>query len=278
VADHAEGTLSGSAGGNVYWQSWSPAKAKAVVVLSHGLGEHSGRYGHVGERLASAGYATYALDHWGHGRSGGTMGDLLGYAHLRADLDTLLSKARGEHPGLPVFLLGHSLGGLIALDYVVTRGESGLTGLVLSGPAVDPSVGSKVERAIAPFVSRIAPRLPVTPLDATAVSRDQAVVDAYVNDPLVYHGKIRARTGAETLRAVARVHAGLGRVTLPALILHGSLDRLVSPRGSELVAAGIGSRDKTHTVYDGLFHEIFNEPEQKAVLDDVVAWLDAHPG
>ena len=128
-----------------------------------------------------------------------------------ADLDTVLSKARGEHPGLPVFLLAHSWGSLVALDYVVTRGESGLTGLVLSGSAVDPSVGTAVERAVAPLLSRVAPNLGVSPLDATHVSRDQAVVDAYVADPLNYHGKIRARTGAESLKAVARVTAGLGK-------------------------------------------------------------------
>jgi len=276
VVEHAEGKVTGSTGGEVYWQSWSPKKAKGVVVIAHGLAEHSGRYGHVGERLVGAGYAAYAYDHWGHGKSGGTMGNIEGFPHLRADLDTLLSKARGEHPGLPVFLLGHSFGGLIALDYLVTRGESGLTGLVLTGAAVDPSVGTAVERAMAPLLSRIAPNLGVTALDATAVSRDQAVVRAYVDDPLNYHGKIKARTGAEGLKAVERVHAGLRKVTLPVLILHGGDDRLTSPAGSKAVAEKIGSVDKTLTVYDGLYHEIFQEPEQKAVLDDVVTWLDAH--
>jgi len=276
VAEHAEGKLVGSAGGDVYWQSWSPKKAKAVVVIAHGLAEHSGRYAHVGERLTAAGYVAYTYDQWGHGRTAGTMGNIEGFTHLRADLDTVLSKARGEHPGLPVFLLGHSFGGLVALDYVVTRGESGLTGLVLTGAAVDPAVGTALERAAAPLLSRLAPNLPVTALDATAVSRDPAVVQAYVDDPLVYHGKIRARTGAEGLKAVARVHAGLRKVTLPVLVLHGADDRLTSPSGSKAVAEKVSSVDKTLTLYDGLYHEIFNEPEQKAVLDDVVGWLDAH--
>jgi alpha-beta hydrolase superfamily lysophospholipase len=273
---HADGKITASAGGDVYWQSWTPEKTKAVVVIAHGLAEHSGRYAHVADRLASAGYATYSYDQWGHGRSGGTMGNIEGFSHLRADLDTVLSKARGEHPGVPVFLLGHSFGGLVALDYVVTRGESGLTGLVVSGAAVDPSVGSALERAAAPLLSRIAPNLPVAPLDPTAVSRDPAVVQAYIDDPLNYHGKIRARTGSEGLKAVARVHAGLGRVTLPILVLHGVEDRLVSAAGSKAVAEKVKSVDKTLTLYDGLYHEIFNEPEQKAVLDDVVGWLDAH--
>ena len=276
MTDHVEGTYPGAAGGAVYWQRWEPEQVKGIVVLSHGLAEHSGRYGHVAARLNEAGYAVYALDHWGHGRSGGTRANVERFAHLMADLDTLLTKARGEHPGRPVFLLGHSLGGLIALDYVVTRGESGLAGLVLSGAAVDPSVGSSVQRAAAGFLSRYTPNLGVLSLDATAVSRDADEVRKYVEDPLNYHGKIRARTGAETLASVERVIQGLAGLRLPMLVLHGTKDRLTSPAGSELVAEKSGSKDKTLKLYDGLFHEIFNEPERDTVLGDVVAWLDAH--
>jgi alpha-beta hydrolase superfamily lysophospholipase len=273
---HAEGTFSGAAGGSVYWQSWTPEDVKAVVVLVHGLAEHSGRYAHVAERLNDSGYVVYALDHWGHGRSGGTPGNVERLAHLRADLDELLSKARGEHPGRPVFLLAHSFGGLVALDYLVTRGASGLAGLVLSGAVVDPSVGNAVQRAASGVISRLAPNLGVATLDPTTVSKDEEEVRKYVEDPLNYHGKVRARTGAEMLLATKRVVAGLPRVTLPALITHGAQDRLVSPGCSKLVAERIGSSDKTLTLYDGLFHEIFNEPERDQVLGDVVAWLDKH--
>jgi acylglycerol lipase len=276
VTAHVEGTFPGAAGGSVFWQAWTPATTKGVVVIAHGLAEHSGRYAHVAERLSEAGYAVYALDHRGHGRTDGTRANVERFAHVRADLDTLLTKARGEHPGLPVFLLGHSLGGLIALDYVVTRGDSGLTGLVLSGSAVDPSVGSAIQRRLAGLLSALTPNLGVLALDATAVSRDPAEVEKYVNDPLNYHGKIRARTGAETLAAVERVVSGVGTVRLPVLVMHGTLDRLTSPGGSKLVAERIGSTDKTLTLYDGLFHEIFNEPEKDVVLGDVVTWLDAH--
>jgi alpha-beta hydrolase superfamily lysophospholipase len=273
---HAEGTFQGAAGGAVFWQSWTPEDVKASVVLSHGLHEHSGRYAHVAERLNDAGYAVYAVDHWGHGRSGGTPANVERFSQLDADLGTLLSKARGEHPGLPAFLLGHSLGGLIALDYLVTRGESGLTGLVLSAPAVDPSVGSPVQKAFAGLLSRLAPNLGVLQLDASAVSRDEAEVRKYVEDPHVYTGKVRARTGAESLLSTRRVIAGLPRLHLPVLVMHGTKDRLVSAGGSKLIAERIGSVDKTLTLYDGLFHEIFNEPERDQVLDDVVRWLDKH--
>lgn len=276
MTGHDEGTFPGAAGGSVYWQKWEPTAPKGVVVLSHGLAEHSGRYVHVASRLNDGGYAVYAVDHWGHGRSDGTRANVDRFAHVLADLDTVLTMARGEHPGVPVFLLGHSLGGLIALDYVITHGESGLAGLVLSGAAVDPSVGSAVQRAAAGFLSRYTPNLGVLALDATAVSRDPDEVAKYVEDPLNHHGKVCARTGAETLASVDRVVKALPGVSLPLLVMHGAADRLTSPSGSTLVAESAGSKDKTLKLYDGLFHEIFNEPERDTVLADVVAWLDAH--
>ncbi|HUR52060.1 MAG TPA: lysophospholipase [Mycobacteriales bacterium] len=276
MAKHVEGAVPGSAGGSVYWQSWTPDDIKAVVVISHGLAEHSGRYAHVAARLNDAGYAVYALDHRGHGRTDGTAGNVEGFTHLRRDLDNLLTKARGEHPGLPVFLLGHSFGGLVALDFLIDRGESGVTGLVLSGPYIDAEAGNAVQRRLAPLLAALAPNAGVATLDATTVSRDPAEVARYVEDPLNYHGKVRARSGAEMLAAAGRVVSGVSRLTLPVLIMHGAADRLAPPGGSKLVAERIRSTDKTLTLYDGLFHEIFNEPEKDQVLGDVVTWLDKH--
>ena len=276
VTNHVEGTFRSAAGGSVYWQRWEPPTNRAVVVLSHGLAEHSGRYAHVAGRLNDSGYALYAIDHWGHGRSDGTRANVERFAFVNADLGTLLSKAREEHPGLPVFLLGHSLGGLIALDYVVTHGESGLAGLVVSGPAVDTSAGSGLQKAAAGILSKLVPNLGVLELDANAVSRDPAEVKKYVDDPLNHLGKIRARTGAEALLAVQRVVRGLPALRLPLLVMHGTADRLAPVEGGKLVAEKAGSKDKTLKLYDGLFHEIFNEPERDAVLGDLVAWLDAH--
>lgn len=271
---NVEGGFTGASGEQSYWQAWLPEEPKAIVLLSHGVSEHSGRYGHVGTRLSDAGYAVYAIDHHGHGRSAGTPGNVGRMAWVVEDLHTLRQQASEQHSGVPLFLLGHSLGGLIALDYVTTKSQAGLAGLVLSGAAVDPAVGSKLERAIAPLVSRIAPNLGVTALSADAISKDPAVVKAYVEDPLVYTGKVRARTGAEALAAVERVQSRVGSLTLPVLAMHGSRDTLTSPSGSELVYEKVRSQDKTLKLYDGLFHEIFNEPEQDSVLDDVVEWLD----
>ncbi len=273
---HADGTFTGAAGADIYWQSWTPEAPKAVVLLVHGLHEHSGRYAHVAARLNAAGYAVHTLDHQGHGRSAGTRGNVESLGGVSADLDHLRRLARTAHPDLPVFLLGHSMGGLVALDYVVSTGQDGLRGLAVSGPAVDTSTASGLQTMIAPVLGRFAPNLGTLTLGAENVSRDPVVVKDYESDVLNHNGKVRARTGAEMLGAVQRVVDGLPEVTLPVLVMHGTADRLVPPAGSRLVDERIGSSDKTLKLYDGLYHEIFNEPEQEQVLDDLVAWLDAH--
>lgn len=273
---HREGTFPSASGGETFWQAWVPENPKALVLLAHGVAEHSGRYAAVAERLNSAGYAVYAVDHHGHGKSSGTPGNLGRMSWLAEDFDTLRFQAANEHTSLPIFLLGHSLGGLLVLDYLIGKGEEGLVGIALSGPAVDVAVGSRIELALAPLISRIAPNLPVTDLGIDNISRDPGVVTRYREDPLVYTGRIRARTGAEVLAAVQRVQDGLGRLTLPVLVQHGGDDRLATPTGGQLVHDRVSSADKTLKLYTGLFHEIFNEPERAVVLDDLVGWLDAH--
>lgn len=273
---HEQGRFPGSAGGEIHWQAWDVEQPRGVVVLVHGYAEHSGRYGHVADRLNASSYAVWTVDHRGHGASDGTPGNVESFATLRADLTTLRRMAEDRHPGVPLFVVAHSLGGLIALDWMLDGGEAGVSGLVLSGAAVDPSVGTRVEKLVAPLLSRLAPNLGVSKLDAAAVSRDPAVVAAYDADPANYRGAIRARTGAETLAAIDRVMPRLRELTLPALVLHGGADSIASPVGSHLVAEKLGGDDVTSREYEGLFHEIFNEPERDAVLDEVVDWLDRH--
>lgn len=275
MTTHVEGRFTGAAGGQIYWQGWEPAGEPAgIVVISHGFAEHSGRYAHVAARLATEGYACYALDHRGHGQSEGVQGNIHRMTGVCADLGRLIALAGERHDGLPLVLLGHSLGGLIALDYVTSGDQSALSGLILSGAVMVPSVGSKMERLAAKVLSSLTPNLGlVPPLDSSTISRDPAVVAAYDADPLNYRGKISARVGAEALAAIDRVTARLSTITLPVLVLHGTEDQLSQPSGSQLVADRVASQDVTLTLHDGLYHEIFNEPEQQVVLDEVVAWL-----
>ncbi|QIX28740.1 alpha/beta hydrolase [Nocardioides sp. JQ2195] len=271
-----EGRLAGALGES-YWQAWLPESTpKAVVLVVHGVAEHSGRYAGLAARLVDAGYAVYALDNHGHGRSAGTPGNIGRMGALVADVHALRGMAEAARPGVPVFIIGHSLGALLSLDYLVTQGQAGISGVVLSGAAIDPSIGSRLERLAAPLLSRLLPNLALVNLGIDNICRDPEVVEAYRADPLVYTGKVRARTGAEVLVAIDRVSAGLPALTLPALVLHGGDDRLADPAGAQLIHDAIGSTDKTQKIYDGLYHEIFNEPEKDQVLADVVTWLDAH--
>ncbi len=270
---HEDGTLSTGQ----YWQRWRPdGPAKGAVVLVHGLHEHSGRYAHVAERLAGAGYAVTAVDHPGHGRSPGTRGGIRSMAETVHGLDVVVRRAEDATPGVPLFVYGHSLGGLIALQYLTGRPSPGVRGGVLSAPAVDLSRASGVLKLAAPLLSRLAPGLGVLTLESDAVSRDPAVVAAYRSDPLNRMGKVRARTGAEMVLATAAMPGRLRSLTLPVLLLHGTADRIIPMAATELVRDTVGSQDVTVKVYDGLYHEPHNEPEKEQVLDDVVAWLDAH--
>jgi alpha-beta hydrolase superfamily lysophospholipase len=279
AATHTEGT----APSGQHWQAWTPDPAVAapvgvvgVVVLVHGLHEHGGRYGHVAERLAAAGYASYAVDHPGHGRSPGTRGNIGSMAATVDGVAALVRLAGERHPEVPLFVYGHSLGGLIALQYLTGAPDPRVRGAVISGPALDTGTANGVQRALAPVLSRLLPDLGVLQLDADAVSRDPEVVRAYRTDPLDRMGKVRARTGAEMMKATAALPARLRSLTLPLFVLHGGADRLVPPAASEMVPAHAASQDLTRRVYPGLYHEPHNEPEKDQVLDDVVAWLDAH--
>ena len=275
VAVHTEGTLPGGQ----YWQAWTPPTAVGTVVLVHGLHEHGGRYGHVAERLARAGYAVQVVDHPGHGRSPGSRGNIGSMAATVDGVAALVRQAADAHPGLPVFVYGHSMGGLIALQYLTGSPDPRVRGAVISAPALDTgAAATRLQRLLSPLVSRFLPDLGVLALDADTISRDPAVVADYRSDPLNHTGKVRARTGHEMVTAGAAMPERLARLTMPVLVVHGGADRLVPPSASEVVPARAGSADATRTVYPGLFHEPHNEPERAQVLDDVVAWLDAHRG
>lgn len=271
---------SAGAGAALHVTHWLPDGApKAVVLLAHGYAEHAGRYGHVARRLTDAGYAVYAVDHWGHGKSDGEGGFVPRFSVFTDGMAELLTLVEVNHGDTPRLLLGHSMGGLIATLFLIQR-QDAFVAAALSGPAILPAAPpSRFTVWISRFLSRFLPRLGVLSLDANGVSRDPAVVAAYLADPLVHTGKIGARLGKEFMDAMAAAQAGAPAITLPILIQHGEADSLTAPAGSRFLFDHVGSKDKRLEIYPGLFHEIYNEPGQEAVLDDLVGWFDAHvPG
>ncbi len=280
MVQHTASTLTASDGHKLFTQSWQPDQitpdhpVRGTIILQHGVGEHSGRYDHVGRYFAERGYSVHAMDSRGHGRSAN--GDMGYFARLNTLVEELKQFIESVNQVKPLFLIGHSMGGLIALCYAIRYGES-LTGLVVSGAALDS--GESVPafaKGIARVLGQLAPRMGIMSLDGSTISRDPKVLQAAEIDPLIYHGKMRARVGAELLINSTFAKANLGRVQIPILILHGGADRLVSPSSSHFAHAHVGSADKTLKIYDGLYHEVFNEPEREVVLEDVATWLAQH--
>lgn len=262
-----ETTLS-SRGATLYAQWWLPdGEPRAVVAIVHGYAEHSGRYTQTAADLVAKGYAVEALDLRGHGRSTGERVYLESYADYLDDVDAFLDRVRMQHPGRKLFLLGHSMGGGVVTSYVIDR-KPALDGVILSGAAM------LARREDAPAGAPPAPPRS-GPLPADTISRDPAVVAAYENDPLVYRGVPPDRTGAAWANAYRAVQEGMASIAYPLLILHGTDDKLVPYRGSVQLNEVACSRDKTLKLYDGLYHEVLNEPERDQVVADIVAWLDA---
>ena len=269
-----EATLVGSGGLTLYRKRWLPdGEPRATVVIAHGAGEHLGRYEHVAKRLTDAGYAVHALDHRGHGRSEGPRADIGPMDGVVADLRSLVALARSERPDEKLFLLGHSMGGCIALEYAL-RNPREIDGLILSSALTSLNAASPATRAISKAVGSLLPRLGVYAVDTKLVSRDPEVVSAYERDPLVHHEKVPARTVGQVTRSVESFPARLPGLSVPLLVFHGTDDRITEKAGTERVNELAGSTDKTIELFEGLYHETLNEPEQDHVLDLVVAWLD----
>lgn len=256
---------------------WEPeGSPKGVVCRIHGLGEHSGRHAHVAERLAEAGYAVAMVDLRGHGRSAGTRG----HTPLRDaldDVEALLTDAASRVPDKPMFLFGHSLGGLITLIYALRR-RPDLAGVVASAPALrSPVLEQRLKMEAAKRLGSVLPWVAIpTGLDDSGLSRDQSVIDAYRADPFV-HGMASLRLGKDGAEGAEWALAHAKDFDLPLLVIHGSSDPIVYPSGSEEFARKAPG-DVTLKIYQGLLHEPHNEPEAEEVLSDVVAWLDAHLG
>lgn len=276
---HREATFQGAKGFSIFRRTWLPdnGATRAAVVIVHGLGEHSGRYAHVAEQLVAAGCAVYAMDHRGHGKSDGSRAVVDRFSRAVEDIDQVVELAKKENPGKPVFMLGHSMGGALALSYTLKH-QPKLKGLILSGPAVAIDGAPPHLKPLSRILSIFAPSAGLFAIPPTTVSRDESVVKHYADDPLNFHGKVPARTLSEIIGFVEWLPAAVPGLTLPLLIQHGSKDVLAGVSGSQMVAREASSKDKTLKVYDELFHEIYNElPADRAiVLADLKAWVEAH--
>ena len=268
-------TFVGHDGLELFYRRWRPDGApKAVLLIVHGHGEHSGRYTNVANRFVPRGYSVYAFDLRGHGRSQGKRGALEGFGEFREDVREFLDLVRKLEPA-PVFLAGHSLGGLIALNYVL-RGSDGLVGVVASGPVLSPPGISPFLLWLSKVLDKVWPALTLeSGLDTTALSRDPAVVEAYVNDPLV-HSKGSARLANEMMREVVWTQAHAAEMATPCLILQGGEDRLCPPQGSRAFIDKIAFVDKEYVEYEGYFHEVYNDMGKEKVFSDLEAWLERH--
>jgi len=269
-----ERTFDGLGGVRIVYDVWTPdTPPRAVVVLSHGLGEYARRYDHVAQRFGEDGLVTYALDHRGHGRSDGKRMLVRDIGEYTADFDTLVGIARREYPALKRVVLGHSMGGAIVFAYGVERPDN-YDLMVLSAPAV---AAQELVNPLMAFAAKglgvVLPGLPVQELDVDAISRDPAVVAAYRSDPLVYHGRVPAGIGRALLQVGETMPRRAPALHAPLLVVHGSDDRLIPVDGSRRLVECVGSTDVELKVYPGLYHEVFNEPERDQVLDDVVSWI-----
>lgn len=254
-------------------RQWVPAgQPRAAVLIVHGICEHSGRYEHVGARLAAAGFATVAYDQRGHGKTEGPLGYIDTFGEFLDDVEDHLGQLRAT--GLPVVLLGHSLGGLISTRYAVSdRPKPDL--LVLSGPALASGVPSWQETLVAKL-AQLAPRLQLKPpkqvFTVAMLSEDPEVGRAYQADPLVRSGS-SVQLLAQMFIAQHETQAGIDRLIVPTLCLHGSDDQIVAAAASELIES---LPNVTRRVIEGLRHELFNEPRGPELLTEVVTWIDQH--
>ena len=273
---HTEGGFEGARGTRIYYQSWmSPRKAKAVLVIAHGIGEHGGRYAQLADYFTKRNLAVWACDYRGHGKSDGKRGHVDNFDDYLADLGQMIRIAKDHSPGVRTFLLGLSLGGLIAMFYA-EKHPSDLDGLILSGPALREKMKIPPAKAfIAKAFSRIMPTFTTgTGLDPNLLSHDKEVVKKYVEDPLV-HKVATARWFTEYRRAQEETMRLADELALPCLIIQGGADGIIDPTVATELYKRIKGSDKTLKVYDGFYHESLNEIGKESVLADIDTWLSA---
>jgi len=258
----------------LYSRRYDLLHPKAEIILLHGFGEHCGRYDALIERLLESGYAVTTYDQRGHGRSSGLLGHIDNFADYEADLDRAVFAVRGRYEPQKLFLIGHSMGGLVVLRYLMNRGDL-VDGAVISAPLV--ALGAPVpafKRIVGSVSATLAPRFRMqNGINPALLSRDQTVGEAYAADPLV-NSQVSARWFSEAIKAMEELKQNASQITAPLLVMHGTADRLASCAATERLFELIGSDDKRLKIYDGYFHELFNEPEKEEIFERVIAWLD----
>ena len=274
---HLEGQLPVSKHLSLFYQSWQPDDPqKAIIILVHGLADHSSRYQNVVNHLVPRGYAVWTYDQRGHGQSPGPRCYVNRMSDLVGDLKGFVTLVEEQNPGQPIFIVGHSMGALESICLASENPQS-VTGFALSGVLLQ--TGQNIPKLLLSFsklLSVLVPHLGVQTIECGAISRDESVVKTYVNDPLVYTGKVPVRMGAELIKTMSTIREKLPVVKSPVLLLHGSADRLASPSSSQIVYDTIASTDKQIQIFPGCYHEIFNEPCRDFVLGTLTKWLDKH--
>lgn len=267
-------------GARLFYRALDPpegTEVKAAVVICHGYAEHSGRYERLMEALAAAGYASIAMDHRGHGRSASLLGLVSNFDAIVADVTRYRTLAAERHDGKPIFLIGHSMGGMTVMLHIIRHAQT-LEGAVLIAPAIEvpdniPDIMIKLSKVL----GKVTPRLGVQPFfNAEDLSTKRDVQEAAKTDPLFYRGRIRARTGAQLYDAMVDVNATMGSISVPLLLLHGADDTVAKPHVSEQIYAAVASTDKTRKVFPGVRHEILNDTSEDEVVATIVEWLDGH--
>jgi alpha-beta hydrolase superfamily lysophospholipase len=274
--EHSRFELPSADGVGLSAQAWLPPAPRALVALVHGIAEHGGRYEAFAARAVAQGIGVVTVDLRGHGRSPGERSYVERFDDYLLDVDALWARTGELAKGMPRFLMGHSMGGAIALRWVAQRGQS-MAGLILSSAAL--KIGGDVPRllvALAPLLSRWLPHLRGTRFNPAVISRDPAAVAAYVNDPLVSHEAPPVRTGAELLAAMEANRAAATGLDLPVYLFHGDADRLTDPAGSREIHAVWGGADKTLRLWPGSRHETLNDLDRDAVIAELLDWVRIH--
>lgn len=247
----------------------------ANVVLLHGYGDHCSRYAWVMDKFNEAGMAVYAYDQRGHGRSPGKRAYIHRFEYFLDDLDAFMGHVGRDLSAAPVFIMGHSMGGMVLARYAQTR-KLDVRGLIFSSPFLAFSESTpEFLLALGPYIAKVVPWLPIGAVDNSGLSRDPAVLEETDKDPFAYHGRVAARTGAEFYRIIHDIENDLPRIAVPFLVMHGSDDSIVSPTGSQALHDKAGARDKTLRIFDGGFHELFNDLDKEEFMMEIVTWIKA---